>query len=206
MPAALSLSQRQAIVQSREGGESLSSIARRLHVSYDAVSRIDKRYRETGKIAPAYERCCQPGIRKASEIYEQAINLKASHPSWGAGLIWTELADSFDEDGLPSVRTLQRWFKQAGVQKPAIDRSPRPFVKRGKTAHEVWALDAKEELLLRDGSYVSWLTVTDEGSGAILDAVLFPPQTLDDGRSASGQSQFSSHYATLGTPGAASHG
>jgi hypothetical protein len=44
--------------------------------------------------------------------------------------------------------------------------------------HQVWAVDAKEQMRLKDGSAASWLVVTDEGSGAILDAQAFPPQKL----------------------------
>jgi hypothetical protein len=137
-------------------------------------------------LAPNYDACGHRAVRKAAAIYEQAVALKAAHPKWGAGLIRTELADTFAPAQLPSDRTLPRWFKRAGVQKPPQDRAPRQFVKRGNAAHEVWALDAKEEVQLADGSYVSWLTVVDEGSGAILATMLFPPQTLDEGRSDAG--------------------
>jgi transposase len=206
MPAAIPVSQRRAIIESRAAGESFVSIAQRLGISYDTVRRIHKRYRATGQLAPNYEACGHREVRKAGAIYEQAIALKAAHPKWGAGLIRTELADGFAETHLPSERTLQRWFKRAGVQKPPQDRGPRQVVKRGKAAHEVWALDAKEEVQLADGSYVSWLTVVDEGSGAILATVLFPPQTLDEGGSAAGEGGAASHHAAMGTPPTTTHG
>jgi len=186
MPAATPLSQRHTIVESHAAGESFVSIAERLGIAYDTVRTIHKRYRATGQIAPNYEACRHTEVRKAPAIYEQAVALKAAHPKWGAGLIGTVLAEAFAEADLPSERTLQRWFKRAGVQRPPQDRTPSQFVKRGKAAHEVWALDAKEEVQLADGSFVSWLTVTDEGSGAILATELFPPQTLDQGRSDAG--------------------
>jgi len=206
MPAALSFVVRQEIIQRREAGESFVSIADRLQVSYEAVRKIYHQYRKTGQVTPAYERCRHLEVRKPAEVYEQAVALKAAHPKWGAGLIRTELADSFAAADLPSARTLQRWFKRAGVQQGAREHVPRQTIKRGKAAHEVWALDAKEEIQLADGTYVSWLTVTDEGSGAILDSVLFPPQTLDDGRSASGQVHPANDHAAVGTPGAHPYG
>lgn len=42
--------------------------------------------------------------------------------------------------------------------------------------HEVWAVDAKERMQLQDGSWASWLTITDESSGAILYCVAFAEQ------------------------------
>jgi hypothetical protein len=69
--------------------------------------------------------------------------------------------------------------RRGGSVKP--NRNAKVSVKRGKVPHEVWAVDAKEQIRLGDGSLVSWLTVTDEGSGAILKAELFPPRTLDAG-------------------------
>jgi hypothetical protein len=121
-------------------------------------------------------------VRKEEAIYHRAVEMKREHPSWGAGLIWVELAEEFDEEALPSQRTLQRWFKRSGVQQPPSERRPHPFAQRGKRVHEVWAMDAKERMELADGSPASWLTVTDEASGAVLGTVLFPHQTLEQSR------------------------
>jgi hypothetical protein len=52
---------------------------------------------------------------------------------------------------------------------------------RGQEPHEVWEVDAKERLLLADGSGTSVLTVTDEASGALLGATPFPPVSLESG-------------------------
>lgn len=142
------------------------------------MRKIYHRYQQHGHLEASYDKCRHQGIRHNPTVYERAIQLKQAHPKWGAGLIWVELAEEFDEVDLPSERTLQRWFKRGGVQNPAPERAPKPFAARGKQAHEVWAMDAKEQVELADGSFVSWLTVTDEGSGAILGAFLFPHQTL----------------------------
>jgi hypothetical protein len=186
MPAALSIRERQVVIEMRERGHSFREIATELKRDYETVRKIYHRYVQSGQIAP---RCKQPGIRGNEAVYQRAIQLKQAHPQWGAGLIWVELAAAFDEAELPSERTLQRWFRRGGVQNPAPERKPRPFAARGKRAHEVWAMDAKEQVELADGSFVSWLTMTDEGSGAILDAFLFPPQTLGENRSPARESR-----------------
>lgn len=182
MPAALSMGERRQIVAMRESGQSFRVIAEELGRDYEAIRKIYKRYVQSGQLEANYDKCAHQGIRSKAEVYERTVQLKQAHPKWGAGLIWVELAEEFDEEDLPSERTLQRWFKRGGVQNPAPERTPKPFAARGKQAHEVWAMDAKEQVELADGSFVSWLTVTDEGSGAILGAFLFPHQTLGEDR------------------------
>ena len=204
MPAAIPTRIRREIIQRRASGESYAAIGRDLKLPYVTVRGIQCHYQRTGQVEPSYERCRQTAVRMAAGIYEEAICLKRSHPGWGAGLIWVELAEGIDEASLPSVRTLQRWFRRAGVASQR--RAPRPeaLVERGSQAHEVWALDAKEQIRLADGSYASWLTVSDEGSGAILSATLFPPQALESGRATGGASVPTSGADPLGqTKGAA---
>lgn len=195
------MQERERIVAMREEGYSYQSIAEALHHDYETVRKIDHRYRESGNLKPAYDNCRQCNIRSNQAVYEHAIELKQSHPTWGAGLIWVELATIFDEILLPSERTLQRWFKRAGVQNPPTDRRPRAYVARGKRSHEVWAIDAKEQIKLADGSFVSWLSVIDEGSGAILGASLFPHSILGEDQSDAGEVGFTKADDDMGTSG-----
>jgi hypothetical protein len=199
MPGAKSMQVRREIIERCEAGESQAGVARAMKVSYGMVWQLWKRYREQGRIAAQYEGCGASGPRYGRALYEQAVALKAAHRGWGAGLIQVELAQQHEGEPLPSRRTLQRWFRREGVARPRPDRTVKPSVKRGQEAHEVWAMDAKEQILLADGSYVSWLTITDEGSGAILAAVLFPPSSVDTGRAAGGQTGHSRDPDLLGT-------
>lgn len=48
---------------------------------------------------------------------------------------------------------------------------PRP---RATVPHQIWQLDAKEQVRLADGSRVCWLLATDEASGATLEPEVFP--------------------------------
>ena len=198
MPAAIPTRTRRVIIQRRASGESYAAIARDLKLPYVTVRGIQRHYEQTGQVEPSYERCRHTAVRTAMAIYEAAIGLKGSHPGWGAGLIWVELAEGFAETDLPSVRTLQRWFGRAGVAAKRRETRPATTIERGSQPHEVWALDAKEQIALQDGSQVSWLTVSDEGSGAILATTLFPPQALEPGRAASGASLSARGHAPLG--------
>lgn len=200
MPAALALSIREEIVRRRQKGETFREIARELRVSYAATRRIWERFEQEGNLRPHYDRCRPPEVRKAKVVHEQAVELKQRHPSWGAGLIRLELCEQFANEEVPSERTLQRWFRRAGVGRRRGDSQVRVKVKRGRVAHEVWAMDAKEQIRLENGEYVSWLVITDEGSGAVLSATLFPHSPLESTRPSAGQAGDPADPDGMGTP------
>lgn len=180
MPAATPLEQRQEIVYRREKGQSFAHISREMSISYYTVRNVWRHYQQSGQLAPAYDRCANRGIRKEQAIYEQALEFKREHPSWGAGLIWVELADLFPEEDLPAERTLQRWFHRGGVAADRVKvQSARVDVERGAEVHQVWAMDAKEQMRLADGTKASWLVISDEASGAVLHTELFPCGQVD---------------------------
>lgn len=207
VPAATPVRIRQMIVARREAGESYASIGQDLAMPYITVRKVYQHYQQTGRLEASYDQCRPKSVRSGEDIYQKAVELKRSHRGWGAGLIWVELAELFDESSLPSVRTLQRWFHRAGiVTKAKHDRVERMVVQRGVGAHEVWALDAKEQIQLGDGSYVSWLTISDEGSGAVLSVTLFPPQILDTNRSTGRQAGHPTNADLLGETGADTDG
>lgn len=207
MPAATATRIRQAIIKQWEAGESYSGLAQQYRLAYGTVRGVVKRYEATGQIEPNYAACRHTAVRKSAAIYEAAVGLKQAHPSWGAGLIWVELSERFEEASLPSPRTLQRWFRRAGVGvKRTRDKAPQPRLQRGQQVHDVWALDAKEAIPLADGSRVSWLTISDEASGAILAAELFPPASVGQRGSSASAALSATNPASLGSPEADSHG
>jgi hypothetical protein len=93
---------------------------------------------------------------------------------------------------------LQRWFKRVGLNPPRREKVQTQGVRRGQSVHDVWAIDAKEQIQLLDGSYVSWLTISDEASGAILEVDLFPPAPLDTNRSPAGAAESTKNDDTVG--------
>ena len=179
MPSPIANPIREAIVQRHQKGESLRSISDELNLSYETVKNVWQHWSKTGRIEPNYQQAKTRGTRQFQVRYEQAIQLKRDHPRWGAQLIQLEL-DSLSEARLPSIRTLQRWFREAGVSRSATIHQQRvKTVQRGQTVHQVWAVDAKEAIQLQDGSWASWLVITEEASGAILTTSVFPPAELD---------------------------
>ena len=190
MPAPLANEIRRQIVNRHEEGETLKAISESLNLSYNTVRKIWSHWRKHGQLSPNYEQAKQKGTREYPVVYEEAIDMKRQHPRWGAQLIRLELGVAYPTEKLPSVRTLQRWFKQAGVNRASkVKHNGVSVVQRGKAVHEVWAVDAREQMKLGDGSYASWLTLTDEASGSILGCETFSPQTLESNHGDTGSSQ-----------------
>ena len=184
MPRAIPYPIRQDIIQRHQAGQPLSAIAHELQLSYRTVRTFWQRYCANGDagLQISYVHC-GPAQRTFPRVLQDAAStLKRDHPRWGAGLIQLQLREQFPSQPLPSWRTLQRWWQQAGLQ-PARRRVPPPRRTRGHQPHEVWELDAKERIRLQDGSWSCVLSVVDEASGALLDARPFPPALLDTGAS-----------------------
>lgn len=179
MPGPIENVIRQEIIKRHEAGESLRSISDEMGMSYETVKKLWRHWVKKGSVEPNYEAAKQRGTRSYGHVYAAAVQIKGEHPRWGAALIRLKL-EGMALQPLPSVRTLQRWFREAGVNRSAPIRQRRVgSVQRGQDVHQVWAVDAKEGMQLRDGHWASWLMVTDEASGAVLKTGVFPPASLD---------------------------
>jgi hypothetical protein len=118
------------------------------------------------------------------ESYKKtSISQKGLHPKWGCPRIRVALQLSASpqetqpleiKPALPSIRTLQRWNRASGLSKPP-HQSGEPTIGRSTAPHNIWEVDAKENLVLTDGSPACYLTIGDEKTGAWLEALVFPP-------------------------------
>lgn len=176
MPVALPLSVRQRIVREKEKGSSLAAISEKHQLSYSTVCRIYRRYQREGTkgLVPHFSNC---GLKKPSPrqmlFKRAAVWLKRLHKEWGAGFIKVQLERRYHKK-LPCTRTLQRWFKKAGLvaKKTRFANGQAPLVKR---PHDLWQVDAKEKLRLENGERLCYLTIVDQNSGSLLKAFVFPP-------------------------------
>ena len=176
MPQAVPQPVREEIVRRRQAGERLTHIAAALQMSYRTVRGLWRRFRQRGPagLAPDYAQCGPQRPHFDRSLQEVALALKRDHPSWGAGMIRVQLAQQFPDVPLPRPRTLQAWFRSAGLHRSRA-RKPPVAKQRGKVAHAVWQLDAKEQIRLADGSRSVAFCLVDEATGAALGAALFPP-------------------------------
>jgi hypothetical protein len=173
MPAAIAVPIRQQMVDLQAQGKSYREIAQQLQQSRPSVRRICARYHREHTLVPHTQQCGHRGIRFERLIWRSAIYLKRRHRDWGGGIIRVLLQRRWPEHSIPSERTLQRWFRAAGVSSPVRPAAP-PRRQRAPQVHQCWQVDAVSHQSLADGQQASWLSATDEASGALLACNAFP--------------------------------
>jgi hypothetical protein len=145
-----------------------------LDISYGAVKQIWQRYKKSGfvDLSPRYDRCGKRSrSAEAALIYEKALWFREQHPTWGANRIHVSLQDLYGAQA-PSVRSLQKWYRTERLTAPRM-RHNEPFIGQSRAVHNIWQVDAKEQLVLQDGQLACYLTFTDEYSGAWLGSIAF---------------------------------
>lgn len=168
------LSTRLQAVELYRTGLKMSVISAQLGVCYDTIRQWIKRYKLEGESALAlrYANCGRPVLLDAT-IKQEALRLKELHPQWGAGFIRHHLGDQLPDIRLPQIRRLQQWFQAAGLQVRKTRLPSKPPDWAGRPFDRV-QVDAKERLQTADGTECCYLTFTDEHSGSVLDAFIFP--------------------------------
>lgn len=154
---------------------SLRAISKELCVSYSAVKQLCGAYDQLGLagIATHYERCGVLVRESANQsIYDTALGLRREHAGWGSDRIRVALVAQYGAE-VPNVRTLQRWYRQERYSEPKM-RHNEPHIGQSRAVHNIWQVDAKEQLILQDHQVACYLTFTDEYSGIWLGSVVFP--------------------------------
>lgn len=184
MGAALSYKDREFIVKQKLQGKSLRVIAQENNFSYSTSCRIWRRFKRKGfeGLSADYTNCGPTTIKSSPKIYRCSIWLKRKYPKWGAPLILLILEDRYPDEVLPAVRTMQLWFRKAGLSLPKAYRKE-PVIEKVVAVHDRWQIDAKENLQLKDGSKACYLSVIDVKSGAALGAPVFPQSKDQSGKS-----------------------
>lgn len=165
---------RERIVKLHQEGYTFQSISEELCICYSTVRMLVKRYHQEGDsgLQPHYEYCGRPKPNRSHVIYRAALWLKRLHCHWGTPRIHLGLQSHY-KTSVPTIRTLNRWFKEAQMNKPR-SKVNREVIGKSTAVHNIWQLDAKENLTLADGQKACYLTVVDEKSGAWLASLLFP--------------------------------
>jgi transposase len=170
---------RRAIYRRWRKHEAVTSIAQDLGLAERTVRCLVQRFAQRGEpgLLPDYTGCGTKSI--PSSVHQQVLQMRLQHPTWGAGLIRVLLQR--DCDACPSERTLQRWFRRAAAAPALPRRRPASADQRARRPHEVWQMDAADQMLLASGQGASWLRLVDECSGAVLQTTIFPPTVLEPG-------------------------
>jgi hypothetical protein len=175
---------RQLLASLSRAGLDGAAIARQLHLPVRTVQHLlHDFHRHGGDARPTHYRTADRTQVPDSPVLRQALLLRQAHPTWGAGFIRVRLAQLHPGVPLPSERTLQRWWRR--TQPPAAAaRAGRKSARERHAAqqpHDVWQMDAAEQLRLATGQLVSWLRLVDEFCGAVLGTAVFPPRLLGSG-------------------------
>lgn len=182
MPAPIPTPVRQKVFERWKKGESVASLAVELQLSPRTVRHLVRRFAKRGQeaVTPDYAACATKKLPADSVAFQNALEMRRLHPTWGGGLIRVMLKE--DNQDCPSERTLQRWFRSQQLSPAPAGRPPTRTVERAASPHDVWQMDAVDQLRLGSGQKVSWLRIVDECSGAVLQTVIFPPRLLEFGR------------------------
>lgn len=180
MPAPTPLAVRQAMWHRYQQGATTAELSLAFDLPARTVRGLLQRWREQGEKSLAPDRVprSSPVPPPDHPAYEPAIQLRQDHPGWGAGLIRVYLAMQ-QVQPLPAERTLQRWFRRAGLAPAPPGRWPTVPRRRATSPHEIWEMDAAEQIPLGNGTKVSWLRINDEFSGAVLWTAVFPPREME---------------------------
>lgn len=187
MALAHSLAVRESIVNELKLGFSMLEISDRLGISYNSVRSLCHRYALSDKsemgtksaLLPHYAQCGPQEKAYSADIIELALSLKRLHPRWGAPRLRLALEvelpcqDSAAYQAIPAIRTLERWYREHNLVKPKR-QTGEPTIGRARAVHNIWEVDAKEQLELLDGQAACYLTMVDEKSGAWLASPVFP--------------------------------
>jgi hypothetical protein len=156
MPRAVPVPVRQAILRRQQQGQEPRSIAAELHLPLSTVRHLLHRLPAGAtpeQLQPAWHRCGRRRADSQQPLVDLAIHLRREHPRWGAGRIRIALAEK-SPGTLPSERTLQRWLAQADLQPAPPGRPARAALLQAQRPHEIWQVDASEDIPLLGGKKV----------------------------------------------------
>lgn len=176
MPAPVPLPVRRTLARLSREGRSAADIARRLELSERTVRHLAQRFRERGDDGLRTSYSTKPVNAFADAVRLEFVALRAEHPTWGSEFLRQRWLAAHPGEPAPAARTVRRWTQAARGPKSVRPRASAPG--RAKEVHEVWQVDAAEQMTLADGSGASWLRVADERSGAVLGTAVFPPKAL----------------------------
>lgn len=182
MSQAINLALRERILELLHQGSTIKNISEQLSLPLSTTKNLCQRFKKKGAVGlmPGYSNCGSKTAARFAEFKQQALRLREEHPNWGAPRIRVEMQGGENvqqdkEDSLPSIRTLQKWYRSSGLYQPRRQGCG-PAIGRSTAPHNIWEVDAKENLCLTDGSPACYLTIGDEKTGAWLEAIVFPPQ------------------------------
>jgi len=191
---------RQAVFRAHLEGLGTADLASHFQLPPRTVRHLVRQgHQGDGAFAAAHYRSGSTASAFPPTVRQQVLGLRQEHPRWGAGVLRAWLLEQGGDDPLPSAATIRRWLRADGLPPARAGRKARARP-RAAAPHEVWQVDAADQMPLSNGQLVSWLRLVDECSGAVLQTVAFPSVWNKVAPEATRQT-FRQAFARWGLPG-----
>jgi putative transposase len=162
------------VEKAMQPGAKLAPLCREFGVSRPTGTKWVKRFKEEG-YAGLEERSRRPAsspLSLAEELVMAVLEQRDLHPSWGAKKLRDLLVKRYG-DAMPSMSTVVRILKRAGLVRERRRRKPLSVVDRASSVaadapNDVWTMDFKGWWRTHDGSRCEPLTVRDAYSRFVL--------------------------------------
>jgi len=153
----------------------MSEVCRKYGISRSLGYKVLRRYEQEGLEGLSRRsrrpRHCPGAV--SGEMVCEIVRERKAHPRWGGKTIRAVLLRRFEQESVPSVRTIERVLERSGLVSKRRRRSKKYVsdveLKKAKAPNEVWTVDFKGQWRMRNGKYCFPLTIRDEFSRYILD-------------------------------------
>ena len=174
-----SFTAREDVIRLLEAGHSMVSISLELGIHYNTVRSLVKRYKLQGQegLFPLYDRCGRTRSHSSELSYRLVRWYKHHHPEWGVAYILMQIKEKYPNLGMCVSRVYERRLRADNLlsmpRNPPLPNIYHPAA--SVLPHDTWQIDAKEQIVTVDGKAACYLTITDEKTGGVLSAHVFPP-------------------------------
>jgi len=153
--------------------EAVAKICRRFGVSRQSAYKFVRRFMREGLAGLKDRARGRKPVQRWRKLREWILAKRRQRPTWGADKLRWSLRQSQPHRWLPSVRTVERWLREAGqTRKPKRRVRYEPVAlgkrRRGRRSNEVWTMDWKGWVRSGDAAKIEPLTVRDLGSRYVL--------------------------------------
>ena len=167
----------------------MTELAKEFGVSRKTAYKWVARYRERGMTGLVDEsrRPASSPMQTSAELAFEAVDLRKKHPSWGPKKIASALARRHPKEDTPSMSTVARILKHAGLMKRRTRRSSGGVPMRApefvaKAPNDLWTVDFKGWWRTLDGEKCEPLTIRDAHSRFVLSIRLMERTRTEDVR------------------------
>jgi transposase InsO family protein len=182
--APLTEAEKQNIQKLKASGMSLASISQELSCSFQTVRKWWRNGKKGLKVRPRGRPKRGALSTYAEKISQEAVEMKQTHPHWGAKKVRLELKSDLllEEEQLPSAARLAALFKERCPEALQARRARLLPPKDPKVyrAHQRWQMDAKEHIPL-GAERANVQEIRDVYSGLMIASRAFASPHVDKG-------------------------